>query len=281
MRTGEGEHLRQRSPSSVVVRALPPCWRAIVADGVQPDPERLQDRVARWFEAVDARTGKLLFQTLLRCNAKSRVLASATMRWRAAFSPLRRTKLGTFLATSSLRPQFWRSSFEAGRVLWFQYGHLQSVRVRQSIDGSGEAVPWYTYPAIEFLKQFDFSEKSVFEDRIRKLHGVLVAPRGPRGQRRRRGGVVRAAGPPVTGELYVAARIGSAPLRGRHPFLYTCDHEIARRSLRPLAATRTLPAIVVPHHVRPTSFVAPCAVPRCKPLQGSGGQDSPSKAEGA
>jgi hypothetical protein len=85
------------------------------------------------------------------------------MRWRAALAPLRRTKLGTFLATSPLRPQFWSSSFEAATVLWFKYGHLQSVRVRQSIDGSDEAVPWYTYPAIEFLKQFDFTEKSVFE----------------------------------------------------------------------------------------------------------------------
>jgi hypothetical protein len=85
------------------------------------------------------------------------------MGWRAALAPLRRTRLGTTLAASPLRPQFWRSSFEAARILWFQYGHLQSVRVRESIDGSGEAVPWYTYPAIEFLKQFDFTEKSVFE----------------------------------------------------------------------------------------------------------------------
>jgi hypothetical protein len=47
--------------------------------------------------------------------------------------------------------------------LWFDYGHLRSARVYQSVDADGEPLPWYTYPAIEFLKQFDFSDKRVFE----------------------------------------------------------------------------------------------------------------------
>jgi hypothetical protein len=31
------------------------------------------------------------------------------------------------------------------------------------VDSAGEPVPWYTYPAIEYLQQFDFSTRSVFE----------------------------------------------------------------------------------------------------------------------
>jgi hypothetical protein len=77
--------------------------------------------------------------------------------------PLRHTRPGQYFANLPLRPHLWRSSWKAAQVLWFDYGHLQSVRRYQSIDSSGEAVPWYTYPAIEFLKQFDYSRKSIFE----------------------------------------------------------------------------------------------------------------------
>jgi hypothetical protein len=31
------------------------------------------------------------------------------------------------------------------------------------VDADGAPVPWYTYPAIEYLKQFDFTSKAVFE----------------------------------------------------------------------------------------------------------------------
>jgi hypothetical protein len=31
------------------------------------------------------------------------------------------------------------------------------------VDASGDPLPWITYPAIDFLSQFDFSEASVFE----------------------------------------------------------------------------------------------------------------------
>jgi hypothetical protein len=31
------------------------------------------------------------------------------------------------------------------------------------VDGNGNPVPWYTYPAIEFLDRLDFSESTVFE----------------------------------------------------------------------------------------------------------------------
>lgn len=31
------------------------------------------------------------------------------------------------------------------------------------VDKQGNPIPWYTYPAIEYLSQFDFSDKNVFE----------------------------------------------------------------------------------------------------------------------
>jgi Methyltransferase domain len=76
---------------------------------------------------------------------------------------LRHTALGEFAARSPLRPQYWKASYAAARTLWSAYGHLKSVRSGSAVDAAGQPVPWYTYPAIEFLKQFDFAETIVFE----------------------------------------------------------------------------------------------------------------------
>jgi len=43
------------------------------------------------------------------------------------------------------------------------YGQYKSIKNSSSINGRGKPIPWYTYPAIEFLNQFDFSDKKVFE----------------------------------------------------------------------------------------------------------------------
>jgi hypothetical protein len=40
---------------------------------------------------------------------------------------------------------------------------VRSVRTRSSTDANGCPVPWYTYPAIEFLDQLDLSDRTVFE----------------------------------------------------------------------------------------------------------------------
>jgi hypothetical protein len=85
------------------------------------------------------------------------------MGWRRVVLPLRHTRPGEYVANLPLLPRYWRSSWKAAQVLWFDYGHLQSVRRCQSIDNSGEAIPWYTYPAVEFLKQFDYAGKAIFE----------------------------------------------------------------------------------------------------------------------
>jgi hypothetical protein len=44
-----------------------------------------------------------------------------------------------------------------------EYGHQKSVHLGKPVDASLNPIPWYTYPAIEYLKQFDFVDKHIFE----------------------------------------------------------------------------------------------------------------------
>lgn len=48
-------------------------------------------------------------------------------------------------------------------ILDRKYGHWQSVKTGESINSQGQPIPWYTYPAIEYLEQLDLSDKAVFE----------------------------------------------------------------------------------------------------------------------
>lgn len=49
------------------------------------------------------------------------------------------------------------------KILEEDYGHLLSIRKQLPIDNDDQPVPWYTYPAIDYLKQFDMKDKVVFE----------------------------------------------------------------------------------------------------------------------
>ncbi len=49
------------------------------------------------------------------------------------------------------------------KILEIEYGHFLSCRRHSCIDKNGDPIPWYTYPAIEYIKQLDFSDKVVFE----------------------------------------------------------------------------------------------------------------------
>jgi hypothetical protein len=60
-------------------------------------------------------------------------------------------------------PPNWLPSLRAARVLWRDYGHVATVRCGLAIDRDGNPLPWYTYPAIDYLRQLDFREKVVFE----------------------------------------------------------------------------------------------------------------------
>lgn len=50
-----------------------------------------------------------------------------------------------------------------GNLLDGKYGYSRSVLAGRAINAQGEPTPWYTYPALEYLDQFDFSTKTVFE----------------------------------------------------------------------------------------------------------------------
>lgn len=44
-----------------------------------------------------------------------------------------------------------------------QHGHAASAGAGKPIDAAGRPIPWFTYPALAYLDQFDLKEKSVFE----------------------------------------------------------------------------------------------------------------------
>lgn len=45
----------------------------------------------------------------------------------------------------------------------YQTGHFRSSLKSKALDKSGKAIPWYTYPAIDFLQQKQMDEKAVLE----------------------------------------------------------------------------------------------------------------------
>lgn len=47
--------------------------------------------------------------------------------------------------------------------LAFDMGQWRSIKERSAVDTNGTAIPWYTYPAIEYLSSFDFKNCDVFE----------------------------------------------------------------------------------------------------------------------
>ena len=49
--------------------------------------------------------------------------------------------------------QTWQEDFAAER----------SIDEKVCLDKNGNPIPWYTYPAIEYLAQFDYSQKKIFE----------------------------------------------------------------------------------------------------------------------
>ncbi len=52
---------------------------------------------------------------------------------------------------------------EMAKLLDEEYGHARSKAEHACLDKAGNPVSWYTYAAIEFAKQLDFSDKRVFE----------------------------------------------------------------------------------------------------------------------
>ena len=49
------------------------------------------------------------------------------------------------------------------KILTRDYGYTESLRRKEAVDGDGEPIPLFTYPAIEYLRQFDLSDRDLFE----------------------------------------------------------------------------------------------------------------------
>lgn len=48
-------------------------------------------------------------------------------------------------------------------TLSYKYGQMKSIKTRSCLDHNGNEIPWYTYPAIEYLDSLDFTGKDVLE----------------------------------------------------------------------------------------------------------------------
>ncbi len=76
--------------------------------------------------------------------------------------------LGRFIY--SRLPEAWRKRYNDTKKQWrnglslsYKYGQYESMRQWSCVDASGHPIPWYTYPAIEYLAHLDFSKCSVLE----------------------------------------------------------------------------------------------------------------------
>jgi hypothetical protein len=64
---------------------------------------------------------------------------------------------------SPAAPRHWLPEVRACRIIAFRYGHLRTIVRNECLDAEGRPIPWYTYPALEFIRQLDFTRCSVFE----------------------------------------------------------------------------------------------------------------------
>lgn len=56
-----------------------------------------------------------------------------------------------------------KRSTQVSGILLCRQGLFRSMLCGTPVGSRDEPVPWFTYPAIEYLKRFDFSDKKVFE----------------------------------------------------------------------------------------------------------------------
>ncbi len=64
---------------------------------------------------------------------------------------------------SKLLPRAIGASVRNYRILSIDFGQYKTIRDWECIDRDEAPIPWYTYPALEYIKQLDFSEKTLFE----------------------------------------------------------------------------------------------------------------------
>lgn len=71
----------------------------------------------------------------------------------------------------------------ASDLLEIQYGHSKSKIIGESIDAQENPIPWFTYPAIDYINQIDLRDKNMLEwgsgnssryfaDKVQQLYSV-------------------------------------------------------------------------------------------------------------
>lgn len=63
----------------------------------------------------------------------------------------------------ALVPKKIKTELALFRKITIDYGHFNSIKKGECIDRHDNPIPWYTYPTIEYLNQFDYSNKTIFE----------------------------------------------------------------------------------------------------------------------
>lgn len=62
-----------------------------------------------------------------------------------------------------LIPKYLRVFIRNSYILAIEYGQLKTIKRWECLDKNDDPIPWYTYPAIEYLSTIDFSDMSIFE----------------------------------------------------------------------------------------------------------------------
>ncbi len=107
---------------------------------------------------------------------------SLLLRWRPARTVMFALRMARYCVALGPRQICWLVE-----ALELEHGHLESRRRQVPMSKDGTPLPWYTYPAIQFLSQLDFANKSGFEfgsgnsslfwaDRLRSLTRIESDP---------------------------------------------------------------------------------------------------------
>jgi hypothetical protein len=78
--------------------------------------------------------------------------------WEKIYNIRQSQKLLNYAKTIGFDRLFWTIE-----TVELEYGHFLSFDKKKPLSKNGEPIPWYTYPALEYLNQLDFKDKDIFE----------------------------------------------------------------------------------------------------------------------
>ncbi|MEO5911171.1 MAG: hypothetical protein ABIP95_09810 [Pelobium sp.] len=62
-----------------------------------------------------------------------------------------------------LNPNAYQLSSGALNILEENHGHFKSLKSKSCVNSNDEPIPWFTYPAIEYISQLNLTEKNILE----------------------------------------------------------------------------------------------------------------------